>query len=140
MSHLDTALAFEHVVTQLGMDASISSAVGGRIYAPAAPGDAGYPLITISAYGATRALYANGDIPAGAVVDVQVRVVGPADSLLTLSPIRRKVIAALHATGPVDYTDGHIAHCVNTESFDLPEIRNGKPWMHLITTFNILMT
>lgn len=138
------AAAVVHVRSRLAADPTIAAAVTGadgevRIFHGVAPSQAKHPMVLIQTYGDPIDTVYNGTARALTTVAMQVRVVGPAETLGVLLPAANAIDTALDATSG-DTAYGRIAMCHRTAECDLSEIDAGKVVRYLGGRYELIVT
>lgn len=124
------------IYTKLAADATLSTAVGGRIYRDLAPQNSAVPSVVFSPMSAVDIL-ANGAHYAGDNELWQVRAVGQGESPYGLKAIADRIYAALHGvTGAVD--DMTVTACVRESTLPIaPEVDQGIRYVFACQIFRI---
>mgnify|MGYP006076811817 CR=1 FL=1 len=123
------ATTYQHVFSIIQADTELVDLVGTRCYQGAAPPNVKYPLVLVQSYGDTEHIYFNGPLRAMSKSVVSIRVVAP-DTFAAVENVSDRLDNLLNATGPTNYSRGHLASCVVVSETELTEINDGVVWRY----------
>ena len=124
MTATATTTAIRHIVTML-------DSINLPVWVGVAPDTATYPLILVQVYGDAQDVNGTAGFRALTQVDVQVRAVAEAADLAAVEQPAADIDAALHGTGPAEYTSGTVAACVRISETTMTEVQGGRTWTYL---------
>jgi len=134
---LETLRVEQWLVARLKADATLNTAVGGRVYGYVAPAGTAFPYVLFFLSGGHDVI---GVGPARIMVDAvyTVKAVGQAGSPATLAPIVDRIDAVLHgSTGGVAGGDGLVLAAMRETPVTYVEVADGMQYRHVGAMFRI---
>lgn len=135
----ESLIADEWLVAILSADATISAAVGARIYSEMAPEDAIFPCIIFSMRPTARDVMGVGPNRIMAHLVYSIQAVGQYESYSPLQAIADRIDVLLHgAKGNVASGAGSVLGCVRDGELRYPEVEDGVQYRHLGGLYRIM--